>query len=769
MSRMKTIHKYSMGSLLFTLLQSTTFAHPNWQGFYLGASTGGELAEFNTKTTSQAGTTLSAIHSNAINRVGNQTLRPDGFLSGITTGYNWQINQYVIGIESDVQSLSLNETGNSGSILYPDSATDRFVLTTYSNQNWLFTARPRIGLITDKGLLYLTGGLAVTALQSDFIFSNNLGALESKQLNQLKTGYALGAGFETGLTQNISLKAEYLFASFGKINAYHMNNDINNHFFSNSVTLRENMLRLGLNYHFDNHHDALSPQILPLLLETDAWNVEIGARPFVSTGDIGSPQPLLSDSILLSRLNFKSLDAIALETYARLDHASGFFAKGYIGAGTISNGQLNDEDFPAGGAYSNTLSQASGNLSYATADVGYSPFHNASSNTGAFVGYNYYAQNVNAYNCRQLAGALTCVPSNELNQFLGISDEDNYKSMRVGLVTRMDISERLSLTSEAAFLPFMTYRGQDNHNARQLIGPESATGGNGSMLDATLTYQFADSWNVGLGARYWMWNMQSGQVGFDFLGDSDPTFIEAGRYTTYRYGAYLQLSYHEKPFDHFHLSTTSPNWRGLYIGGNVGGTWGYTDWSDPYGATPADPGLVNAAGFGDHINAYGPLGGIDAHYYWPINRIVLGIGSNFAVTDMHGQNTLFSGLGGVNGEANTRYFMTLVGKVGITYNQSLFYFNLGPAMLRTKYDVNANTSAMMLGSQSQTVTQWGGTAGIGIDYALNDKWTTNVEYDYIKIPHTSVAFPDIAIINTNSYALHQTMNLFKVGINYKLA
>ena len=43
-----------------------------------------------------------------------------------------------------------------------------------------------------------------------------------------------------------------------------------------------------------------------------------------------------------------------------LDHSSGFFVKGYLGAGGLFNGVLHDEDFPADLAYSNTYSTVNG-------------------------------------------------------------------------------------------------------------------------------------------------------------------------------------------------------------------------------------------------------------------------------------------------------------------------------------------------------------------------------------------------------------------------
>jgi hypothetical protein len=77
--------------------------------------------------------------------------------------------------------------------------------------------------------------------------------------------------------------------------------------------------------------------------------------------------------------------------FARANHRSGFFVKGYLGAGEINKGHLNDEDFPGfGTAYSNTLLSASGHLGYATIDVGYNIWRDAGAKVGPFVGYNYY-------------------------------------------------------------------------------------------------------------------------------------------------------------------------------------------------------------------------------------------------------------------------------------------------------------------------------------------------------------------------------------------
>jgi hypothetical protein len=93
---------------------------------------------------------------------------------------------------------------------------------------------------------------------------------------------------------------------------------------------------------------------------------------------------------LTSRIQFDGLGAFSGETFAHLDHSSGVFVKGFLGAGKVNRGSQNDEDFPAGVAYSNTLSSASGHIAYGTADVGYTFLKTPTAKVSAFVGYNYY-------------------------------------------------------------------------------------------------------------------------------------------------------------------------------------------------------------------------------------------------------------------------------------------------------------------------------------------------------------------------------------------
>ena len=95
-----------------------------------------------------------------------------------------------------------------------------FDVHSYGNANWLFTLRPRIGLIgTNNSLWYATGGLAVTDLSGTWTFVDNttLSNATGSSVSAWKAGYAVGGGVEKKLWNNWSVKAEYLHLGFASV------------------------------------------------------------------------------------------------------------------------------------------------------------------------------------------------------------------------------------------------------------------------------------------------------------------------------------------------------------------------------------------------------------------------------------------------------------------------------------------------------------------------------------------------------------------------
>jgi len=165
----------------------------NWTGFYAGLNLGYEWG-----------------------KVTSSSIDPSGIAGGGQIGYNWQVGQFVLGAETDIQA---------------SAADDTFAPYKFSNP-WFGTLRGRAGFAINNVLLYGTAGLAYGDLKAEF------GGLdESKTL----VGWTGGLGMEVGFTPGWSAKVEYLYMDLGS-RAYTLT--------ANDNGLHASYLRLGVNYHF---------------------------------------------------------------------------------------------------------------------------------------------------------------------------------------------------------------------------------------------------------------------------------------------------------------------------------------------------------------------------------------------------------------------------------------------------------------------------------------------------------------------------------------
>jgi outer membrane immunogenic protein len=84
-------------------------------------------------------------------------------------------------------------------------------------------------------LLYVTAGAAIADLDQTSGGSRS---------NELKGGFTVGAGVETALARNWTVKAEYLYLDFGSTTFQGTNGSI-------TSQVQEHVFRIGANFHFD--------------------------------------------------------------------------------------------------------------------------------------------------------------------------------------------------------------------------------------------------------------------------------------------------------------------------------------------------------------------------------------------------------------------------------------------------------------------------------------------------------------------------------------
>jgi outer membrane immunogenic protein len=167
----------------------------NWTGFYIGGNVGGAWGNFDPTTSTVFSPVgyFAASSVPAINGVGLQSGKPSGVTGGFEAGYNWQIRNVVVGVEGDIEALSLSSSATGGAV-YPCCAPTAFTVTSNVSTTWLATVRGRLGYAVNNWLFFVTGGAAFTDLRGNFAFSDTFAnAAESASFSDTKTGYTMAA------------------------------------------------------------------------------------------------------------------------------------------------------------------------------------------------------------------------------------------------------------------------------------------------------------------------------------------------------------------------------------------------------------------------------------------------------------------------------------------------------------------------------------------------------------------------------------------------
>jgi len=242
-----------------------------------------------------------------------------------------------------------------------------------------------------------------------------------------------------------------------------------------------------------------------------------------------------TSSARVSRLTYSGLTAHSGEAYFRVDGLDGPFAnvflKGYIGGGKIVGGKLYDEDFPPFiDPYSKTSSDTSGQLQYASIDLGYNVFQIDPFRFGAFVGFHYWQETVDARGCTQIAGnPFICAPALPSNLRV-VTEQDHWNTGRAGLSAEAWLWRGLSWQGEIAYA-WTSQHAIDTHYLT--FGTDPASGnGTGFEAETVLKYRFGNGIALGVGGRWW-----------HFSTNSVDSFNQLLRYTTDRYGVFVQGSY----------------------------------------------------------------------------------------------------------------------------------------------------------------------------------------------------------------------------------
>ena len=496
----------------------------------------------------------------------------------------------------------------------------------------------------------------------------------------------------------------------------------------------------------------------------------------------------------VSRLTWDKVEAQAAETFFRADHYSGLFLKGHLGGGTINGGKLKDEDYPpfVVPESSTDSQQRDGRISYGTLDVGYSFLRRPGYRIGAFGGYTVWRDQLNAFGCAQTGGnggiCGTTIPSS----LLGISESFEWRSWRVGAVGEFKMTDRMTLTAEAAYL-VSELTGSDRHYVRTDLPnatPLDASS-DGVQLEMMLSYALDHAFSIGVGGRYWHITEGDGHARFENNGG----ITQVARFESERYGAFVQGSY-KLGADQARRST-----KDGYGGGNTKAPF---KWTGFYGGVHIGTGRSAgdaAANFDGDANLFGPgidggfipgrlnvdvsglLGGVQTGYNLRLTQhLVGGIEADVSWARIDGAGTYVDpvspGEYSTTLERRVNWLGTLRGRLGFLLTPSVMLFGTGGlAVGDTTLELSANDPVCRYyqgcaRTASSSSTHYGWTAGGGWEYAISSAMTWKTEYQYVSLGTQSVTARDASVESAapgNFYTARSDFDLHTVrsGFNFK--
>lgn len=172
-----------------------------WTGFYLGGEVGGGWSR-------STATNINPIGGFPAGFV-NGPIDMSGVLGGGYAGYNYQINNIVLGIDGYYDGAGLTGSGTDV------SPTTGNISNKNEKMKWDAAITGRLGLAANNWLFFVKGGWAWAGFSGNSVSVTAGGALVgSGTSSDTRNGGTVGVGVEYGFTPQWSAKLEYDYVKF---------------------------------------------------------------------------------------------------------------------------------------------------------------------------------------------------------------------------------------------------------------------------------------------------------------------------------------------------------------------------------------------------------------------------------------------------------------------------------------------------------------------------------------------------------------------------
>ena len=175
-----------------------------WSGFFVGIQ--GGYAFKDVDVTIDDGTPVT------------EEVEADEFVGGLYYGRNWQFDTFVLGLDSSISYMGLDETVDGVDV----------------EANLLGLSRAKLGFAFDNTMIFVAGGLATTWLEIDDGLDDD---------DHFAFGWTVGAGVEHKFDQNWSARIEYAYYN-------NDNDDLSTDALDADIEIDGHIVRAGVAYHF---------------------------------------------------------------------------------------------------------------------------------------------------------------------------------------------------------------------------------------------------------------------------------------------------------------------------------------------------------------------------------------------------------------------------------------------------------------------------------------------------------------------------------------
>jgi outer membrane immunogenic protein len=238
-----------------------------WTGFYVGLNAGAIIRSGSNNNFSIFDPNAGIDGNFIVNAFpfGDNGGGKTGFIGGGQAGYNWQTGAFVLGVETDFDGTTLSRSFNNVGVPFAGAGVPAILAGDFLSVNgkaslsWLGTTRGRVGFVVtpdNRLMIYATGGVAYGGGSSNFsVFDSTTGSFFTGNPSSTRVGWTIGGGVEYAITNNITIRGEYLYADLGSTTFNTVGNAAAATFFpgvfaSGKISYNASIARAAINYKF---------------------------------------------------------------------------------------------------------------------------------------------------------------------------------------------------------------------------------------------------------------------------------------------------------------------------------------------------------------------------------------------------------------------------------------------------------------------------------------------------------------------------------------